>query len=213
MASLRPRPSIILEFSPLTFLPFRADRSRREIRVWREIVELLPEANAEDCPVAGLRTLSWCAIPEPAIGRPTRLASILASTAKLEKREWGVEFHELGSRQLERAGCYGGPDICNCACLEDVVRQVQMVECAYLQSHQNNTGGGKGRFGIALSPERTESRATTWSIRTFLDFVSQEVERAAFISEQIRKAREETHFAQKNKEDTMEARMITNQTF
>ena len=52
-----PLSSVTLESS---LLPSRADRARREIRVWREVVELLTETNAEDWPVAGPRTLSWC---------------------------------------------------------------------------------------------------------------------------------------------------------
>ena len=45
---------------PLAFLPFEADRARRKFRVWREVVELLTETNAEDWLVAGPRALSWC---------------------------------------------------------------------------------------------------------------------------------------------------------
>ena len=55
----------------------------------------------------------------------------------------------MGLRQLETAGCYDELDICTCACLEDVVREVQLVECAYVQSHQENQDKGKGRFGIS----------------------------------------------------------------
>ena len=63
------------------------------------------------------------------------------------KQDWGAESHELCLRQ--RASCYDGLDICHCTCLEDVVRQVQMVEYAHLQSHQDKKGKGKGRFGIS----------------------------------------------------------------
>ena len=85
--------------------------------------------------------------PELAIGRPARLALVPAFHSG--KQCWGVESHEFDLRQLERAGCCDELDICNCACLEDVIRQVQMVECAYLQSHQDNKEKGKGRFGIS----------------------------------------------------------------
>ena len=50
-----------LTILPLSFLLFSADRARRKIWVWREVVGLLTETDAEDWPVAGSRTLSWCA--------------------------------------------------------------------------------------------------------------------------------------------------------
>ena len=53
-----PCPLMILEFSLLSSV---VDRARRKIRVRREVVGLLIEANAEDWPVAGPRTPSWCA--------------------------------------------------------------------------------------------------------------------------------------------------------
>ena len=86
-------------------------------------------------------------IPEPASGTFTGWHRFWRSTLKLGKQDWKVASHELSLRQLERAVCCAGLDICNCACLEDVVRQVQTVEYAHLQSHQD--GKGKGRFGIS----------------------------------------------------------------
>ena len=60
LASLRPCPSMTLEFS-FALLPSGAGRARRRTRVCRDVVELLTETNAEDWPVVGPRTLAWCA--------------------------------------------------------------------------------------------------------------------------------------------------------
>ena len=61
-------------------------------------------------------------IPESTFG--ARLIGFWRSTLKLAKQDWGAGSRELGLYQLERAGCYDGLDICDCACLEDVFRQV-----------------------------------------------------------------------------------------
>ena len=63
---------------PLTFLPSGADRARRKIRVWREVVELLTETNAEDWLVAGSYTFKVRAISDPVVGRSTCLAPVRA---------------------------------------------------------------------------------------------------------------------------------------
>ena len=81
------------------------------------------------------------------------------STQKLGKQDWWVESHELGLRQLEKTWRVG-LDICNCACLANSVRQVHVLEYAYLQSHQD----GKSKVGGPLRRSwlgRTEDLATT----------------------------------------------------
>ena len=128
------------------------------------------------------RALHGARVSWPARG-PLHWHRFWRSTLKLGKQDWRVELHELGLRQLERAGCFDGLDICDCAYLEDVVRQVQTVQCAYLQSHQDNLVKGH-----MVCPD-------------LLDFASREVEKDARIQKQIRKAREERHLAQKNKKD------------
>ena len=170
----------------------------------REVVDLLTETNAEDWPAAGPHTLSRCA---RFLKRRSRglldWHRLWRSTVKLGKQCWRVESHELGLRQSERAVCCDGLDICNCACWEDVVRQVHGVESAYIQRHQDNKEKGKGRFGIseeaALFARTHRLSGGHMVCPDLLDFVSQEVETDASIMKQIREAREERHVAQKNK--------------
>ena len=78
-----------------------------------------------------------------------------------------------------------------------------MVEFEYLQSQQDNQGKGQFRFGIS-----EEAPLIAWTHREsgdhtvfpdLLDFVSREVENDASIVEQVRKAREDRHLAQKSR--------------
>ena len=55
----------------------------------------------------------------------------------------------IALKSLERAGCFDAMDCCNCAHLEDLARQAQLVEYVYLQewepSDKKSKGRGKGK--------------------------------------------------------------------
>ena len=131
----------------LAFLPFGANRVRRKIRVWREIVELLTETSTDNWPVAGFCTLSWCVrFLDRRLGGPLDWHGFWRSTLKLGE----ARLRSRVSRtRLAPVGKGPGVHICSCACLEDVVRQVQMVECVYLHSHQDNKGRARAASGIS----------------------------------------------------------------
>ena len=180
---------------PLAFLPYGTDRARRDVRVWREVVELLTETNAQDWLVAGPRTPAWCArFLNRRSGGPLDWHRFWRSTLKLGEQDWGVGSHELGLCQLERAGCYDGLHTCDCGCLEDVFRWVQMVECAYLQSRQNDQGKAQFCFGISQGmslfarTHRVSGNRMVYS--DLLDFVNREVGKDAVITKQLRKREE-----------------------
>ena len=80
----------------LAFLLFGADRARRKIRVWREVVELLTKTNAEDWLGAGPRTLSWCVrFLNRRSGGPLDWHRFWRSTLKLRKQDRDINSHKL----------------------------------------------------------------------------------------------------------------------
>jgi len=98
---------------------------------------------------------------------------------------------------LETAGGFDGLDMCNCACLELLIRQAQLIEYTYHQELYTapKKGKGKGRAGLI---EESDIFAGThrdsgelMCAPDLLDYVSKEVERDAAVLKQIRKAREE----------------------
>ena len=71
----------------------------------------------------------------------------------VSKGDWGIDLHELAMRVIDHAACYDALDVGNITCIEDVMRQAQLVEHAYgqleVQSNQNHNkkdkGAGKGK--------------------------------------------------------------------
>ena len=117
---------------------------------------------------------------------------------KLKANDWGVSLHELVMRMVDRAGSYDGVDIFNLACLEDALRQAQLVEYTYWQlegEDKFSKGKGKGRAGLieeaSIFAGIHRDAGDVMVAPELLDFVSKEVERDASIMKQIRKAREE----------------------
>ena len=122
------------------------------------------------------------------------------SVHQLKKTDWGVELHELAMRMLGRAGEFDGLEVCNLACIEDLLRQVQLIEYAYLQESDGGGGSkkdpkGKGRPGLyeesSIFAGTHRETGEAMIAPDLLDYVSKEVERDASILKQVRKAREE----------------------
>ena len=120
------------------------------------------------------------------------------SVHQLKKADWGVELHELAMRMLARAGEFDGLEVCNLACIEDLLRQVQLIEYAYLQESDSGSKGdgkGKGRPGLfeesSIFAGTHRENGEAMIAPDLLDYVSTEVERDASILKQVRKAREE----------------------
>ena len=148
---------------------------------------LLTETNAEYWPVAGPRTLSWCArFLNRRSGGPLGRHQFWRSTLKLEKQDWGVESRELGLRQLERARGYDGHDICNWGLpAEPSGEQGEEQKAASIplrRLHSSPERTGVGRPHGMLGP-----------------LGLREVENDASIIAQSRKDRKERNLVEKNK--------------
>ena len=106
--------------------------------------------------------------------------------------------------QFQRNGCCDGLHIFDSACVEDVFRQVQMVECALLKKHQNDRVKAQFCFGISeemplfVGTHRESGHHMVYS--DLLDFVNREVGKSANTMNQLRKAREEQHLAPEEQE-------------
>eukprot|EP00973_Karenia_brevis_P070353 9779706-Karenia_brevis.AAC.1 len=101
-------------------------------------------------------------------------------------------------RAADHFATYDGFDLSNVVGMEDLFRQAQLIEYAYLQEAGDPGGRGKSKGGRLVAPE--EAAVFTGTHRDsgevmvcpeLLDFVSKEIERDALIMKPIRKAREE----------------------
>lgn len=180
-------------------LPLVLRGGKRVVRPWRDVTDMLTVTPLADWPITGPRTLEFCCrFVNRRGGGPLDWHRFWMSTNKLSRGDWGVDIHELAMRMLDRAGGYDGLDICNIACLGDLVRMAQQIEYAYLQeddASSSSKGKGKGRVGLS-----DESSIFAGSHREtgdamvapeLMDYVAKEVERDASIMKQLRKAREE----------------------
>lgn len=167
-------------------------------RTWRDAVAKLSLVSDPGWPIPGPRTAEWCCrFLNRRSGGPTDWHHQFKTLYRLNKGDWGVEAHELAMRMLDRAGTFDGLDVCNLACLEDLLRQAQLVEFAYLQESDGGKGksGGKGKFSIidenAVFAGTHRETGNAMVAPDLLQYVGQEIERDANILKQIRKAREE----------------------
>ena len=61
--------------------------------------------------------------------------------------DWGVAWHRLSLQILQEAGAYDRLDVCNVACVELVLRHVQLIEHAYAQDADGRSTGKGGKGG------------------------------------------------------------------
>ena len=175
------------------------DSGRRLRWPWRDVVQLRDLVERNELPSPGPRTTAWG-------GKSTNQRQVGAmdwhrlwrSVPLLENADWGVELHEVATRMLARAGEFDGIEVCNLACMENLLRQLQLIEYAYRQESDIGSkyvAKGKGRPGLFGQPSifagTHRENGDAMIALDLLDYVSEEVERYAIILKQERKAREE----------------------
>ena len=184
------------------------DQGRR-VRMWRDVVSELSVSPFVDWPISGPRTTEWCLrFINRRGGGPLDHHFWWKQTHSLGRHDYGVDIHENGMRAIERAGCYDGLDLCNLACVEVMMRQLQLVEYVYAQdalaAPSTDAGGKAGRKGrgrgrsrgalldesaVFLSAHRDDGEMMVCP--ELLSFVSAEVSKDASVMKEVRKAREE----------------------
>jgi len=174
----------------------------RKRRAWRDVVDILTVCTFSDWPIAGPRSVEWCAqFINRRGGGPQDHHRFFKHTYGLTKTDWGVDAHGIIMHMLEEAGGYDGTEVCSLASMEVAMRHAQLVEYVYVQEGAAKEIKSKGKKGkgssaglldeasIFLGARRETCEAMTCP--ALLEYVAGEVEKDASIMKQVRKARDE----------------------
>ena len=158
-------------------------------RDFRDAVEICSEVEIPGFLVRGPRTAQWVLRFMAEQGTPIQRHTRFKSEANLQQADAGVAQHEQLCKLLHTAISFDQLDGCNCAVVELICREIQMIEDKYSE---------RLLAGSEISPETAHLFLGTHSSRgnvcmspALRDWVATELRDEAAILKERRKAREE----------------------
>ena len=170
-------------------LPLRYDKNGERYREFRDGVERCDPTTFTDFPVRGPRTTAWVLrfMTENG-GTPMGRHAKFRSEAKVTNACPGVATHESLCKILQTALVYDQVDASNLACMELVVREIQMIEEKYAEKMEGEEGH---RAEAHLFLGSSSSRGNVCVDPSLRSWIAEEMRGEAAVLKERRKAREE----------------------
>ena len=177
-------------------LPVTRGFSGKRCKSWGDLADTCEEADLEDWPLAGVRTVSWCVDFLQRMGQTMESHhEDFVRRCKLERNSWGVQWHWQATNFLKFLGEIDQVDLFNVVAAEAAFRDLQTIEYSYVDKAREleNSGSSGGRLTSEEQAMFAGSSRMATSLMVcpgLLEQVKAEVDREGGLLKNLVKARE-----------------------